>query len=64
MLNKIEVEKPKDVVEEMRNIIDLVQNMITLHEYYLKEYGNAVRDWPIETLAKYADDINKAAGAK
>lgn len=51
-------------MEEMRNIIDLAQNMVTLHEYYLKEYGNDVRDWPIEMLAKYADDINKVAGAK
>lgn len=51
-------------MEEMCNIIDLAQYMITLHEYYLKEYGNVVRDWSIETLAKYADDINKAAGAK
>lgn len=48
----------------MRNIIDLAQNMVTLHEYYLKEHGNNVRDWPIEMLAKYADDINKVAGAK
>ena len=64
MLNKKEVEKPKDIVEEMRNIIDLAQNMVTLHEYYLKEYGNDVRDWPIEMLAKYADDINKVTGAK
>lgn len=64
MLNAKEAGKPKGLAEEMRNVIALAQNMVTLHERYLKEYGNTVSDWPIEVLGKYADDINKISGVK